>query len=239
MTESRYFLPPGYIANPAVSFDKAADDTGYWDADRMAASLAYQAAVYDWALDLIRSRDLHSVADFGCGNAAKLAALQDAVPTLETWGFDQPNAIKACESHHRFGHWFAVNLDRPMELPDRRFDLIVASDVIEHLDEPDRLISAISQVADEKTLILLSTPERIRLRGRQCSRPPNPFHVREWSQAEFARYLRSHHFNIIEHRMLPAYKIASSIGFFRRALRRWIRLKSISYNQAVLASPAP
>ena len=235
---AEYFLPPGYAANPAVSFDKAADDEGYWDAERMDASLAYQAAVYDWALELIRSRDLRSVADFGCGNAAKLALLHAAVPTLETWGLDQPNAIKACESHHNFGHWFAVNLDQPLELPNRHFDLIVASDVIEHLEDPDRLISAITQVAHEKTLVLLSTPERIRLRGRRCNRPPNPYHVREWSQAEFARYLRSHHFNILEHRMLPAYRIAGSPRFFRRAVGRWMRLKSISYNQAVLASPA-
>ena len=232
MKEDCYFLPAGYVTNQAVSFDQK--DACYWDEARANNSLAYQVDVYDWALRLIKEKGLRSIADVGCGNAAKLAVLHRAVPKVDTWGLDQPNAIELCRRHYDFGSWFPINLDQPGQLPEIKFDLIVSSDVIEHLENPDVLLEAIRCMSHRDTLVLLSTPERIRLRGVACQHSPNAYHVREWSKQEFASYLHSRHYEILDHRVLPAFKFTHDIRFFQRALRRWVRLKSISYNQAVL-----
>lgn len=232
MSDDRYFLPAAYVPNPAATFD---GECGcYWDPVRLSNSLAYQAAVYEWALKLIRAKGIRCFADVGCGSAAKLAKLHQAVSGVEFWGLDQPNSIKLCRSSHDFGNWFPINLERPEQLPDQKFDLIISSDVIEHLENPDILLGVIRRMSHENTLVLLSTPDRVKLRGPHCMSPPHTYHVREWSQHEFATYLRSRQCVILEHRILPAFRLTHNVDFFRRALFRWLHLKTISYNQAVL-----
>ena len=232
MKSDNYFLPKGYLANPAVSFDQNEDI--YWDQARVDNSLAYQAAVYDWALSLVRQHNCKSVADVGCGTAAKLARLHRAIPTVETWGLDQPNAIKFCKSNYSFGQWSPINIDCPDSLPEKTFDLIISSDVIEHLENPNMLLDAIRRMSHSNTLVLISTPERICLRGNNCLSSPNPYHVREWSRGEFAAYLGSRWAEVLEHKVLPAFNYQQNVRFLRRALGRWVRFKSISYNQAAL-----
>ena len=235
--QDRYCLPSDYICNPAVTFD--ADEVSYWDPARADSSLAYQADFYAWALSLINKYEMTSMADFGCGTAAKLAWLHDQVPALQTCGLDQPNAIAMCQQQYQFGEWIGCDLDRPEFLPDRKFDLIVASDVIEHLQNPDMLLDSMRRFATEDSLIMLSTPERGRLRGRAVRTSGNPYHVREWSESEFRDYLESRNLEIISHRILPAFNFTHSNAFTLRAVKRWVRFKSTRYNQGVLARFRP
>jgi len=237
MYPDNYFLPQGYLPNPAVSFDH--NEGVYWDQSRVDNSLAYQAAAYDWALSLVLEHNFKSVADVGCGTAAKLARLHSAIPNLETWGLDQPSAIELCKIHYNFGKWFPINLDNPESLPDHKFDLIISSDVIEHLENPDILLDAFRRMSHSNTLVLLSTPERIRLRGADCLTSPNQYHVREWSRDEFSNYLLSRGAEIIQHKMLSAFDYRKNKRFLHRALNRWLRFKSINYNQVVLMRLGP
>ena len=170
VTVSEYFLPKDYRCNRAATYD--VEDARYWNRARLENSLAYQAAVYQWAIQLIRDRGLTSVADFGCGIAAKLAKLHAALPAIDVWGLDQPNAVAMCRRHYDFGNWFELDLDRPAALPPRQFDLVVSSDVIEHLDNPDQLLDAIRGAVHEHSIVLLSTPDRVRLRGANNQRSP-------------------------------------------------------------------
>ncbi len=231
--QDMYCLPDDYRCNPAATFD--ADEAHYWDPARVEASLAYQADFYAWVLSVVVENNFQSLADFGCGTAAKLARLHAGAPDLNTCGLDQPNAIAMCQQHYPFGEWIACDLDRPESMPERKFDLIMASDVIEHLDNPDNLLNSMRQVAHEHSLIMLSTPDRDSLRGASARIPGNPYHVREWTQAEFASYLASRNLEVITHRLLPAFRPTHSMAFARRALKRWARLKGIRYNQGVLA----
>lgn len=232
MKSENYFLPEGYITNPAVSFDE--DDMLYWDKARVKNSLAYQSAAYGWALSITHKEGIKSIADVGCGTAAKLFQLSQCKSVQEVWGLDQPNAVNFCNAHHDFGTWHPIHLENSDSLPSRTFDLIISSDVIEHLDDPDKLLNAISLLAHKETLVLISTPERIRLRGSKCKKPPNLFHVREWSRKEFSDYLESRGAQIIEHRLLPAFDAFHSFKLFSRAIRRIISFKSMNYNQVVL-----
>lgn len=228
---TNYFLPSDYTHNEAVTFDQG--ETEYWDEDRLRTSSSYQAAAYRWAEQILRGEGLARIADVGCGAAAKLAALHARNPHIETVGYDQPNAIKFCRQHYTFGRWHPIDLDVPGEVEPQAYDLIVCSDVVEHLAEPDNLLDVLKQLSGEDTLVLLTTPERERLRGKNCRHSPNRYHVREWSEKELRTYLEDRGWRILEHRILPAFKLIS--GFFlSRACRRWLRGQSIRYNQAVL-----
>lgn len=234
MNDDTYGLPEGYEANPAITFDQDGDN--YWDAARLSASRAYQAAAYEWAIRLVREHGCRSVADVGCGAGTKLAHLHRALPDVVTCGFDQPNAIEFARSYHDFGEWHALDLEAPNLVSASTFDMVITSDVIEHLGNPDRLLEVLRQLTHEGSLVLLTTPERVRLRGADCLSSPNKYHVREWSMPELGHYLSARGWRVLEHRNLNAYAVAQPY-FLRRALKRWLRAKTLKYNQAVLMRP--
>ncbi|WP_164513215.1 class I SAM-dependent methyltransferase [Thiosocius teredinicola] len=232
MSPDNYFVRTDYVINDAVTFDS--DGEFYWDEKRVHNSLSYQASVYEWAEEIVREKGLVKVADVGCGTAAKLARLNDRIDGLSITGFDQPNATRLCEQHYQFGDWIGVDLSAPDRLVNDHFDLVICSDVIEHLANPDTILWFLKQLAGPETLFLISTPERVRLRGAACNYSPIRHHVREWSAIEFRQYLNANGFNPVEVRMLAGFDWKHDAAFFKRALRRWLRLRSIKYTQACL-----
>jgi SAM-dependent methyltransferase len=232
MAKDNYFIPSDYLTNPAVTFDTSEEI--YWDDQRAKNAAAYQKAVYDWAERLIRTKRLTSVADLGCGTAVKLSLLQQRTLGVNYFGYDQPNAVRMCRECYDFGEWYPVNFDHPETIECIPRDLVISSDVIEHLENPDNLLECIKRISDQDTLILISTPERVRLRGDDCRWSPIKHHVREWSESEFFRYVESRGFKIMETRMLSGFDCFSDLQFFKRAVRRWLRLKTIRYSQALL-----
>jgi 2-polyprenyl-3-methyl-5-hydroxy-6-metoxy-1,4-benzoquinol methylase len=167
--------------------------------DSVENSVIWQYEVYEYASRLIREYQLKSVLDIGCGCGMKLKKLifpvcQDIV------GIDEPNTIAWCKQHHDFGNWYQDNLEEPELDLGRTFDLIISADAIEHLINPDQLIKMINKYASKRGFIILSTPERDSLRGKDDIGPPqNPLHVREWSYNEFHQYIQYNRFNIIKH----------------------------------------
>jgi hypothetical protein len=80
--------------------------------------------------------------------------------------------------------------------------LIIASDVIEHLKNPDKLLKYIANCANNNTYIIISTPLRTRDDINNEGRPKNHAHVREWNQEEFCQYLESRGLELIEHELV-------------------------------------
>jgi hypothetical protein len=96
----------------------------------------------------------------------------------------------------RYPHltWMELDFKNP---PTLQADLIIASDVIEHLLDPDDLMSYLEAI--HPGYVVLSTPDRNLLRAGTHNGPPrNPAHTREWSFAEFEAYIASR-FRVLEH----------------------------------------
>lgn len=232
MTEL-FGLPSEYKINPInITLDKG--DEFYWDPVRAATSSKYQFAVYAWAADLIRTHKIGIVNDVGCGFAAKLEWLHKKLPDVEFWGIDQPNAIGLCKKQYDFGHWLGVDFESNPAVPPSLAGLSISSDVIEHLENPDVLLDYLRKITVPGGYVLISTPERDVLRGKECMSSGNAYHVREWNKKEFSAYLQSRGFKIIEHKLLPAIRYEFSLFFIRTTLRRWLSGKSMRFNQAVL-----
>lgn len=228
-----FFLPENYQENKTnITLDQ--NETFYWDADRVKRSYLHQFAVYKWAEKIIRHNNVQTVMDVGCGFAAKLEWLSKKCPQCSFYGIDQPNAVKLCEEKYSFGKWMGVDFENNPRVPEIKADLAISSDVIEHLENPDLLLEYLKRVVKPGGFILISTPERALLRGENCLRSPNPYHVREWDKKELGQYIQSHDFDILEHRVLPAIRFNLSKFYLQKGLNRWGRGKSMKYNQAVL-----
>ncbi|MHC4498731.1 MAG: glycosyltransferase, partial [Planctomycetota bacterium] len=104
-----------------------------------------------------------------------------------------------CKKEHDFGKWFAEDIEYPSLSLDKKFDLIISADVIEHLVNPNKLLDYIHLHSHPETLVILSTPERDVTRGEESLGPPtNPAHVREWNISEFRKYISSCGFSVLE-----------------------------------------
>jgi SAM-dependent methyltransferase len=195
------------------------DASGYWNADRIAASGRYQYHVYAAFADAIRRRGgAGSVADVGCGYPTKLAELIRPL-TRHLTVFDQPSMAELVRSRFPMLEFVPIDLETPGE-PPARFDYVVCADVIEHLLDPDPLLDFLFRLARPEGLVYLSTPERDVMRGPDCLSSPNPEHVREWTATEFHSYLESRGVRVRQQILPPAARVTKLEELFSGTLGR-------------------
>jgi len=196
-----YSIRTDYRENPVQATYDPSGDPRYWDAERLKNAASYQYDVYAAAARLVRERKLKTLLDVGSGPPVKLKELMPA--GLDICLVDQPNTAQHAAELLPSAQFFSANLEGDFPAIGRAFDLVLCADVIEHLVAPDPCLDFMRRHLASQGLLLISTPERETLRGKNCSHSPHPMHVREWSFGEFARFLASRGFDIVEHRLLP------------------------------------
>ena len=203
MTDKNYFIKEGYRCN----LDSKGKATPFVGDKTMA--LRFQVPVYEFAEETIKKYGSKSVLDVGCGWGVKLNEFVYPV-CRNIVGIDGiKEKIRFCRKEYPFGRWFVDNIESTRLKLNRTFDLVISSDVIEHLADPDKLLFYIRKFSSETTFIIISTPERDLFRGKGSFGPPaNPAHVREWNTAEFKRYIESRKFRILNH-----FLVAEGRGF--------------------------
>ena len=112
--------------------------------------------IYDTVLVAARSHARGDVLDFGAGSgtvAALLAAVPDvdAVTAADLASYDgvaMPSKVR----------WLRADLNEPLPLPERSFDLIVAAEIIEHLENPRAVAREWFRLLRPGGLLVMSTP---------------------------------------------------------------------------------
>jgi hypothetical protein len=190
---ARYYLPHGYHSRTEEAYF---NDIEEWD--------EYQKEVYEIAR-MCGDRDAcHTVCDVGCGSAYKL--LTNFHDYRHLIGVDVPPTVAWLAHQYPTFTWRVEDFSKPSTI---KADLVIASDIIEHLLEPNLLLRYIMSI--EPQLIVLSTPERnLLLNGRHFGPPGNPAHVREWSYLDFHHYI-SDHFHILEHFVVNPFRATQMV----------------------------
>jgi 2-polyprenyl-3-methyl-5-hydroxy-6-metoxy-1,4-benzoquinol methylase len=125
------------------------------------------------------------VLDLGCRDGALTRAYLDG---NEIVGVDADR--EALAEAARLGiETLWADLDRPLELGDESFDVVVAGELLEHLRDPQRLVADISRVLRPGGTFVASVPNAYRLKGRLLflfGRPPenDPTHLQMFSGAD-------------------------------------------------------
>jgi len=232
-SDDNYFLARDYIAN--TRNETVCPDAGvnYWSPRMIHMANFYQYHVYLRAKRLIVEKGLRSVLDIGCGPALKLARLIAPV-CKDIVAMDHPDVISFCKQRFAFAQFIAYDIEKDVFPISRAFDLVICADVIEHLVEPDKLLDDICLASTSDTIIIISTPERNILRGKNCLHSPNPVHVREWNFAEFDAYLLSRRLAVLEHKLVKALKFNWRKEYFYEALRQTFHCRPLSYCQMAI-----
>lgn len=186
MTENgRYFLPDEYLSRvvPEYYHDATCNDQG----------TTFQPEIMPLAERLLAGSGRSRLIDVGTGNGAKLASAKADRKLGIDFG---PNLAHCLERYPNAAEWRECDLGTtiPSELCEAigKDDVVVCSDVIEHLPDPRPLLEFLRIALAQGALIITSTPERNLVRGAQhMGPPPNPAHVREWSLNEYRALLSS------------------------------------------------
>jgi 2-polyprenyl-3-methyl-5-hydroxy-6-metoxy-1,4-benzoquinol methylase len=94
-----------------------------------------------------------SILDIGCGTGAWLKRL-DADGFVDLYGVD----IDIAQVKTQKASIHQMNLDQDQTVFEQKFDLITAIEVIEHLENPGRLLKFVEQNLVPKGYFLLTTP---------------------------------------------------------------------------------
>lgn len=153
------------------------DDTPYAD--------EYQKEVYLRAAAIAGAIHARTVYDVGCGSGYKLVHY---LGEYDTTGFDVPETLEFLRRTYPERKWEHAPFADRSHAPA---DLVICSDVIEHVLDPDELMNFL--VALSSKWIVLSTPDRDReypvLSRYRLGPPHTDHHIREWSFREFRRYV--------------------------------------------------
>ena len=96
-------------------------------------------------VETVRPLGVRSVIDVGCGNGANLAALQGALRIDDVTGIDiSPEALAVAQKRVR-GTFRVVDLANPAAI-DRAYDLVLSSQVIEHLEDDDAFLARLRAI---------------------------------------------------------------------------------------------
>ena len=129
------------------------------------------------------------VLDVACGAGYGTNILAEVA--AETVGVDiDAGAISRASKKYRRENLKFITADCcDMPFEASSFDVVVANEMIEHINDQESFLREVKRVLKPGGLLLVSTPNKP-VYNRY--KPPNPFHVAEMDVAEFRRLLRRH-----------------------------------------------
>jgi len=138
---------------------------------------------------MIRPLDFHSVLDVGCGQGSFLQELQLEFPSINPLGIDiSSSAVALARERVPAGNFYVLDITN--KSLDEKCDLVVCSEVLEHITDD---ISALRNLRKmTQRYLLVSTPQ-----GRMREFEKHVGHVRNYAPGELVKKIESSGFKIL------------------------------------------
>lgn len=149
----------------------------------------YQDEVYLYAKELALKHQFESVIDVGCGSGFKLIKYFE---TYQTIGIETEPCFSFLTQKYPSKKWLlSTDSEKNIEHQNLKADLVICSDVIEHFEQPEKLLLFLKNIKFKK--LIISTPDRAILiqqkKATHFGPSWNPCHAREWTKNELTAYL--------------------------------------------------
>jgi 2-polyprenyl-3-methyl-5-hydroxy-6-metoxy-1,4-benzoquinol methylase len=141
-----------------------------------------------------------SVLDVGCGEGVLTERWARQLGDARVVGIDLHDHKLAAEWRRRTHsglEFLTVNVDRGLPFDDGEFDLVGAIEVLEHVADPERVVTEMARVAN--SYLLVSVPHEPLWRALNVARGAylrelgnTPGHVNHWSKRAFVGMLSRH-----------------------------------------------
>jgi SAM-dependent methyltransferase len=137
--------------------------------------------------DLVRELGVRSILDAGCGNGANLEAIQSQLGIMDVTGIDLSEKALAIARRRVKGAFKVVDLES--EKLDRTFDLVLTSQVIEHVVDDDGFLAKLYSMCDRHVIVAT-------MQGRMRKSETHIGHVRNYTRRGLEDQMRRAGFRI-------------------------------------------
>jgi SAM-dependent methyltransferase len=152
---------------------------------------------HDRIADWIACTKARTVLEVGCGEGYVLAHLSDRLPGCQFVGCDvRPEALKyasrICPAERVL---LLEGTAYQLPLADVSFELVLATEVLEHLQRPDAALAELQRVSARWVLVTVPLEpifEALNRLGLWMGIAAPAGHVHFWGPAAFRRWMRSH-----------------------------------------------
>ena len=150
---------------------------------------AFVAARYQQVIKALPTGENLKILDVGCGDGV-LVAMIARDQTARVTGIDtDADSLEAAKNRlAAFGDRVQLVEASGYSLPfeDNVFDVVVAAEMIEHLQYIDGLLTEIKRVLKPGGLVIITTPVKL------FDKPEDPMHVQEFTPRELKQVLAKH-----------------------------------------------
>ncbi len=160
------------IPNYFVHYQKDAEFFDYFS-PKFIETENEEKRVYQYILSKIPPT-ARLIADVGCGNGWLANSLLNMDRIVFSIDISFKNVRKVIEKYPSENHFGIVADAYFLPFKDSTFDCIVASEIIEHLNEPVNFVNELIRIVKPKGKIILTTPYREKIRYTLCIHCNNP-----------------------------------------------------------------
>ncbi len=161
--------------------------------------------VYRWhmqaferfVVDMVTPAEPGSILDAGCGEGYFTSAIKAACPSADVVGVDASDGAVRYATE-RFGDSVSFRVGNIFALPfaDDSFDVVLCSEVLEHLDNPAAAFSELRRIARRRVVLTVPLEPYFKFFNdiaRALGISEDPGHVQFWSHAGFKDFVSSLH----------------------------------------------
>jgi SAM-dependent methyltransferase len=144
--------------------------------------------------DVVRELAPEDILDVGCGEGYALSALREHAIACPMTGIDlSPDAIEHAKLRLPQAEFRVQNA---LELAEsgRTYDLVMMTEVLEHIEDPARMLPVLERIA--RRYVVVSVPWEPFFRGLNFMRGKHvtafgndPEHVNHWGRSAFLRFI--------------------------------------------------
>lgn len=160
------------------------------------------AQFYKKIFGLIKSADSQTILDAGCGEGFTLNKLIRAHIGKKHVGFDASKEAVVVGKKTFPGLFLEYGDIYHARYLDRSFDLVLCSEVLEHLNDPKKALSELCRVS--KTYVLLTVPwepwfwiTNFFLGKYRATWGNHPEHINHWTSKSFRKFVHDPDFHIV------------------------------------------
>jgi ubiquinone/menaquinone biosynthesis C-methylase UbiE/uncharacterized protein YbaR (Trm112 family) len=166
-------------------YEKDARVFDYFE-ERRGATAHSERRLREYILSLV-PKDAQSILDVGCGSAWVSKSFQKSAVFVCSLDVSAENPQKAMERYPSPNHVGVVADAYHLPFSNDSFDVIIASEIIEHIEDPKAFVTELLRVVKPNGALIVSTPYKEKLVYELCihchQMTPHNAHLHSWEES--------------------------------------------------------